>query len=133
MYQLCFNMTSFNMTSLFHRNELIKHRFRANPRCSATPPPPPTFPEAKNVPLVFSSSGKFNTYQPKELQLFNIFSLMEVRSSPLGSIMEIFTNTRQAPWFTRWMNRLKSSHSTRLCKLEVRMALNTFLSLINIS
>ena len=40
MYQLCFNMTSFNMTSLFHRNELIKHRFRANPRCSATPPPP---------------------------------------------------------------------------------------------
>ena len=49
------------------------------------------------------------------------------------SIMEIFTNTRQAPWFTRWMNRLKNSHFTRPCKLEVHMALSTFLSLINIS
>ena len=35
--------------------------------------------------------------------------------------------------FTRWMNRLKNSHFTRPCQLEVHMALSTFLSLINIS
>ena len=58
---------------------------------------------------------------------------MEVCSSLLATIMEIFRNTRQVPWFTRWMNRLKSSHCTRPCKLEVHLALSTFLSLINIS
>ena len=88
---------------------------------------------SKNVPLVSTSSRKFKTCQPEELQLFNILPLMEVCSSLLATIMEIFRNTRQVLWFTRWMNRLKSSHCTRPCKLEVHMALNTFLSLINIS
>ena len=88
---------------------------------------------SKNVPLVSTSSRKFKTCQPGELQLFNISPLMEVCSSPLATIKEIFRNTKQAPWFTRWMNRLKSSHCTRPCKLEVHMALSTFLSLINIS
>ena len=88
---------------------------------------------SKNVQLVSTSSRKFKTCQLEELWLFSILPLMEVYSSPLETIMEIFTNTRQAPWFTRWMNRLKSSHCTRPCKLEVHMVLSTFLSLINIS
>ena len=88
---------------------------------------------SKNVPLVSTSSRKFKTCQPEELQLFNILPLMEVCSSLLGTSMEIFTDTRQAPWFTRWMNRLKNSYCTRPCKLEVPMVFSTFLSLINIS
>ena len=90
----------------------------------------PFFPQA--APLGFTSFRRFKIYQPNELLVLNISPLMEVWFLLLLTILAIFINIRQAPWSTRWMNRLENLSCIRPCKLEVLMALNTFQSLINI-
>ena len=86
----------------------------------------------QDASLVYISLRRFKICQQEELEMLNISPLMAVCFLLLPTIMAIFLNTRQAPWSTRWMNKLENLICIRPCKLEVLLDLNTFQSLINI-